>query len=51
MQHDTYIKETNVGMLPKLLAVLAVLVVLAAAGGYVVYGSGMWSPPVAASHF
>ena len=34
-------------MLPKILAVLAMVVVLAAAGGYVIYGSGMWDPPKA----
>jgi hypothetical protein len=50
MQHETYIKEEKLGVLPKLLAVLAMVVVLAGAGAYVVYGSGMWNPPQAASH-
>jgi hypothetical protein len=51
MQHETYIKESSVGVLPKILAVLAVVVLLCAAGAYVVYGSGMWNPPPAVSHY
>ena len=51
MQHETYIKESNAGALPKFIAVLAVLLVAFAAGAYVVYGSGMWNPPPAVSHY
>ena len=47
MQHESHISEANVGALPKLIAVLAVVVGLCAIGAYVVYGSGMWNPPQA----
>lgn len=47
MEHLTPIEETNTSTLPRLIAVLAILVGLAAIGAYVVYGSGMWNPPPA----
>jgi hypothetical protein len=51
MQHENRIPEASVGALPKLLAVLAVVVGLLAVGAYVVYGSGMWNPPQAKSTY
>jgi hypothetical protein len=51
MQHESHIAESNSGTLPKLIAVLVVLLGLAAIGAYVVYGSGMWNPPQAKSAF
>jgi hypothetical protein len=51
MQHESHIAESNSGALPKLIAVLVVLLGLAAVGAYVVYGSGMWNPPQAKSAF
>ena len=52
MQHgEFHISEASVGTLPKLIAVLAVVVGLCAIGAYVVYGSGMWNPPVAHSSY
>jgi hypothetical protein len=47
MEHQTPIEEATSGTMPKLIAVLAILVGLAALGAYVVYGSGMWNPPPA----
>lgn len=51
MQHISPIEEPNVGALPKLIAVIAVVVGLLAVGAYVVYGSGMWNPPPAKSAY
>ena len=51
MQHESHISEAGVGALPKLIAVLAIVVGLCAIGAYVVYGSGMWDPPVAHSSY
>ena len=51
MQHDHYIAESNVGTLPKIIAILAVVLGLCAIGAFVVYGSGMWNPPVAHSSY
>jgi hypothetical protein len=51
MQHESHISEAGVGALPKLIAVLAIVVGLCAIGAYVVYGSGMWNPPVAHSSY
>jgi hypothetical protein len=48
MQHHTYISDKpEIGAGPKLLALAIVVAILAAVAGYVVYGSGMWNPPVA----
>ena len=48
MEHEQHISDKDeVGMGGKLLAGIVVLVLLAAIGGYVVYGSGMWNPPIA----
>ncbi len=47
MEHEAHIAEPDIGTLPKILAVLAIVVGLGAIGAYVVYGSGMWNPPVA----
>jgi hypothetical protein len=51
MDHQTPITEANTGTMPKILAVLAIVVGLAAIGAYVVYGSGMWNPPQAHSAY
>jgi hypothetical protein len=51
MQHESHIADAGIGALPKLLAILAVVVGLCAIGAYVVYGSGMWNPPVAHSPY
>jgi hypothetical protein len=51
MQHISPIAESNGGALPKLIAVIAIVVGLAAVGAYVVYGSGMWNPPPAKSAY
>ena len=51
MQHISPIQESNVGALPKLIAVLVVVVGLAAIGAAVVYGSGMWNPAPAKSAY
>ncbi|HWC63950.1 MAG TPA: hypothetical protein VG501_10035 [Rhizomicrobium sp.] len=51
MEHQTPINEANTGALPKLIAVIAIVVGLAAIGAYVVYGSGMWNPPPAKSAY
>jgi hypothetical protein len=45
MQHESHIPdEAEIGTLPKLIAVLAIVAGLLAIGAYVVYGSGMWAP-------
>ena len=51
MQHQTPIAESDGSMLPKIIAVLAVVIGLAAIGAFVVYGSGMWNPPQAHSTY
>jgi hypothetical protein len=51
MQHQSHIAEPSVGAMPKLIAVLAVVLGLCAIGAYVVYGSGMWNPPTAQSSY
>ena len=51
MQHESHIADAGVGALPKLLAILAVVAGLCAIGAYVVYGSGMWNPPIAHSPY
>jgi hypothetical protein len=51
MEHLTPISEANSGTLPKILAIVAIVVGLAAIGAYVVYGSGMWNPPQAHSDY
>jgi hypothetical protein len=51
MQHESHIAEANVGALPRLIAVAVLIVGLLAVGVYVVYGSGMWNPPVAHSTY
>jgi hypothetical protein len=51
MEHETHISEANAGTMPKIIAIVAMLVVLCAAGAYVVYGSGMWNPPPAHSAY
>jgi hypothetical protein len=51
MQHESHIAESNSGALAKLIALLVVVLGLAAIGAYVVYGSGMWSPPQAKSAY
>jgi len=49
MQHEISYFRGQRRALPKLIAVLAIVVGLCAIGAYVVYGSGMWNPPVAHS--
>ena len=51
MQHESHIPEAEIGAVPKLIAVLAIVVGLLAIGAYVVYGSGMWAPPPAKSAY
>ncbi|HWY63353.1 MAG TPA: hypothetical protein VNW15_15735 [Rhizomicrobium sp.] len=51
MQHESHISEASSGAMPKIIAIVAMLVVLCAAGAYVVYGSGMWNPPPAHSDY
>ena len=51
MEHQSPIAEANTGALPKIIAVVAIVVGLAAIGAYVVYGSGMWNPPQAHSAY
>jgi hypothetical protein len=51
LQNETHIAEPNGGTLPKLIALLVVVLGLAAVGAYVVYGSDMWNPPQAKSAY
>ena len=51
MQHESHIAELNTGAVPKLIALLVVVLGLAAVGAYVVYGSGMWNPLPAKSAY
>ncbi len=52
MQHESHLDDkSDLGALPKIIAVLAVVAGLAAIGAYVVYGSGMWNPPVAKTSY
>jgi hypothetical protein len=51
MQHDSHIAESHTGAMPKIIAILAVVLGLCAVGAYVVYGSGMWNPPAAHSSY
>lgn len=45
MQHQTYIDDKqSQGFASKIVAVLLVVAAIAAIGGYVVYGSGIWNP-------
>ena len=47
MQHQTYIDDkADSDIKTKIIAVLLVVAAIAAIGVYVVYGSGMWNPPV-----
>jgi hypothetical protein len=51
MQHESHISEANTGALPKIIALIVIVVGLCAIGAYVVYGSGMWNPPPAHSDY
>ncbi|HEV7960686.1 MAG TPA: hypothetical protein VGP01_06610 [Rhizomicrobium sp.] len=47
MQHQTYIDDkADSNFKTKIIAILLVVAAIAAIGWYVVYGSGMWNPPV-----
>ena len=51
MQHESHIAESNTGAVPKLIAILVMVLGLAMVGAYVVYGSGMWNPAPAKSAY
>jgi hypothetical protein len=47
MEHEAHLSEDadRGGMVTKIIALVVILALLAGAGVYMVYGSGMWSPP------
>lgn len=47
MQHQAHISEKDEqNFTTKIVAIIVVVAAIAAIGGYVVYGTGMWNPQV-----
>ncbi len=47
MEHNSHLTDSNdSGAFQKIIAAIVVAIALGAVGAYVMYGSGMWDPPV-----